>query len=148
MLSKATRDSSYSDNRGTPVAHPAQTCDLSTKAAHEWPQIPAKDRILSTSEQEQIEGRVRTALDELGIVGWEWIEIDPHFGDTADFCQQYGYDLPHAANAIIVASKRGPAAYCAGIVRGLRPSGCEQAGAGADGSVRGRPSPRRRKLAR
>ena len=72
---------------------------------------------MSTSEQEQIEGRVRTALDELGIVGWEWIEIDPHFGDTADFCQQYGYDLPHAANAIIVASKRGPAAYCAGIVR-------------------------------
>lgn len=65
----------------------------------------------------EIEGRVRAALDELGIAGWEWIEIDPQYGDTADFCQQYGYDLPHSANTIIVASKRGPAAYCAGIVR-------------------------------
>ena len=24
-----------------------------------------------------------------------------------DFCEQYGYDLPYAANKIIVASKRG-----------------------------------------
>jgi len=66
---------------------------------------------------EQIEGRVRKALDELGIAGWEWIEIDPQYGDTADFCEQYGYDLLHSANTIIVASKRGPAAFCAGIVR-------------------------------
>ena len=67
---------------------------------------------------EEIEGRVRTALDELGIAGWEWIEIDPRYGDTVDFCEQYGYDLPHSANTIIVAGpKRGPAAYCAGIVR-------------------------------
>lgn len=80
------------------------------------PQIPAKGRILSTPER--IEGRVRAALDELGIAGWEWIEIDPTYGDTADFCQQYGYDLPHCANTIIVASKRGPTAFCAGIVRG------------------------------
>ena len=70
---------------------------------------------MTTSEE--IEGRVRAALEELGIAGWEWIEIDPQYGDTAEFCQQYGYDLPHSANTIIVASKRGPAAYCAGIVR-------------------------------
>ena len=70
------------------------------------------------STPEQIEERVRAALDELGMAGWEWIEIDPQYGDTADFCEQYGYDLPHCANTIIVASKRGPAAYCAGIVRG------------------------------
>ena len=66
---------------------------------------------------QEIEARVRAALAELGIAGWEWIEIDPQYGDTADFCEQYGYDLPHSANTIIVASKRGPAAYCAGIVR-------------------------------
>ena len=66
---------------------------------------------------EAIEGRVRAALAELNIAGWEWIEIDPQYGDTADFCEQYGYDLPHSANTIIVASNRGPAAYCAGIVR-------------------------------
>ena len=69
------------------------------------------------STPERIEGRVRAALDDLGIAGWEWIEIDPRYADTADFCEQYGYDLPHSANTIIVASKRGPAAYCAGIVR-------------------------------
>ena len=69
------------------------------------------------STPEEIEGRVRTALDELGVAGWEWIEIDPQYGDTADFCQQYGYDAPHCANTIIVTSKRGPEAYCAGIVR-------------------------------
>ncbi len=85
---RGDRESSYSGNRVTPVARPVQTCDIGTKAAHQRPQIPAKDRILSTSEQEQIEGRVRAALDELGIVGWEWLEIDLRYGDTADFCQQ------------------------------------------------------------
>ena len=70
------------------------------------------------SASAEIERRVRAALDELGIADWEWIDIDPQYGDTADFCLQYGYDLPHCANTIIVASKRGPAAYCAGIVRG------------------------------
>ena len=71
---------------------------------------------MSTSGQ--IEQRVRAALGEFGIANWEWIEINPQYGDTADFCEQYGYDLPHCANTIIVASKRGPAAFCAGIVRG------------------------------
>jgi len=69
------------------------------------------------STPEEIEGRVRMALDGSGIAGWEWIAIDPQYGDTADFCERYGYDPPHCANTIIVAGKRGPAAYCAGIVR-------------------------------
>ena len=69
------------------------------------------------STPEEIEARVRAALDQLGIEGWEWIEIDPQYAATADFCEQYGYDLPHSANTIIVASKRGPAAYCAALVR-------------------------------
>ena len=50
------------------------------------------------STPEEMEGRVRAALDELGIEGWEWIEIDPQYGDTAEFCERYGYDLPHSAN--------------------------------------------------
>ena len=66
---------------------------------------------------EEIEARVKSALSDLGIAAWEWIKIDPRYGDTADFCEHYGYDLPHSANTTIVASKRGPAAYCAGIVR-------------------------------
>ncbi len=69
------------------------------------------------STTEDIEGRVRAALEDLGIAGWEWIEIDPQYAATADFCEKYGYDLPHSANTIIVASKRGPAAYCAALVR-------------------------------
>ena len=79
------------------------------------PYIHAKDGLMSTPEE--IERQVRAALDEFSIAGWEWIDIDPRYSDTADFCQHYGYDLPHSANTIIVAGKRGPAAYCAGIVR-------------------------------
>ena len=70
-----------------------------------------------TDDSKVLETRVRSALDELGIADWEWISIDPQYGDTADFCAQYGYDLPHSANTIIVASKRGAAAYSACIVR-------------------------------
>ena len=66
---------------------------------------------------EVIETRVRSVLADLDIADWEWITIDPQYGDTADFCAQYGYDLPHSANTIIVASKRGGTSYCACIVR-------------------------------
>ena len=69
------------------------------------------------ADSDTIEKRVRAVLTDLGIKGWEWIAIDPQYGDTADFCAQYGYDLPHSANTIIVASKRGAAAYSACIVR-------------------------------
>ena len=69
------------------------------------------------STPQEIEARVRAVMDELEITDWEWIEIDPQYADTAQFCQQYGYDLPHSANTIIVASKRGPAKYCAAVVR-------------------------------
>ena len=64
-----------------------------------------------------LETQIRAALNDLAIVDWEWISIDSQYGDTADFCAQYGYDLPHSANTIIVASKRGAAAYSACIVR-------------------------------
>ena len=71
----------------------------------------------NAADSAAMEQRVRAALSHLSIAGWEWIAIDPQFGDTADFCAQYGYDLPHSANTIVVASKRGPAAYAACIVR-------------------------------
>lgn len=69
------------------------------------------------NDSAEMETRVRVALDRLQISDWEWISIDPQYGDTADFCAQYGYDLPHSANTIIVASKRGAAAYSACVVR-------------------------------
>ncbi len=68
-------------------------------------------------DSDVLETQVRSALSDLAIADWEWISIDPQYGDTADFCAQYGYDLPHSANTIIVASKRGAAAYCACVVR-------------------------------
>ncbi len=71
----------------------------------------------SSDENHVLETRVRSVLHDLAIADWEWISIDPKYGDTADFCAQYGYDLPHSANTIIVASKRGAAAYSACIVR-------------------------------
>lgn len=71
----------------------------------------------TVDDSSALEDRVRSALDDLGVEDWEWISIDPRYGDTADFCAQYGYDLPHSANTIIVASKRGAAAYSACIVR-------------------------------
>ena len=83
------------------------------------PDAPAANRpVADPPTIEDVVSRVRAALVNLGIADWEWIPIDPAFGDTADFCAEYGFDLPHCANTIIVASKRGPAAYCAGIVRG------------------------------
>ena len=97
------------------------------------------------STPEEIEGRVRAALGELGIAGWKWIEIDPQYGDTADFCEQYGYDLPHSANTIVVASKRGPAAVLRGDREGVRAPGCEQASARVDGECRGRRLHRRKR---
>ena len=71
----------------------------------------------AVNDANSLEARVRTALTDLGIAEWEWISIDPQYGDTADFCAQYGYDLPHSANTIIVASKRGAAAFSACVVR-------------------------------
>ena len=73
---------------------------------------------MSTLDSAQIEARVREALAALSIVDWEWIPIDPQFGDTADFCAEYGFDLPHCANTIVVGSRRGAASYAACLVRG------------------------------
>ena len=58
-------------------------------------------------------GRSSTQLCNSSFV---LMEIDAQYSDIADFCQQYGYDLSHSANTIIVASKREPTAHCAGIV--------------------------------
>ena len=71
----------------------------------------------AADDSNALEARVQSVLNDLAISDWEWISIDPQYGDTADFCAQYGYDLPHSANTIIVASKRGAAAYSACVVR-------------------------------
>ena len=61
------------------------------------------------------ESSVRAVLDGLGVA-YEWMPCDPDFADTAAFCERYGVSPDTSANTIVVASRRGPEAYCACVV--------------------------------
>lgn len=63
-----------------------------------------------------IDARVAASLDALGV-SYEIMTIDPDFADTARFCERYGIPLENSANAIIVAGKKEPKAYCACVVK-------------------------------
>ena len=65
----------------------------------------------------KIEQLVVSTLVRLGIP-YQFIEIDPTFAETANFCQEYGYSLDKCGNTIIVASKKEPKRYSACVVRG------------------------------
>ncbi len=64
----------------------------------------------------EIERRVVAVLDGLGVP-YELQPIDPAFADTAAYCERYGVPLDHAANTIIVASKKEPRRYAACVVK-------------------------------
>jgi prolyl-tRNA editing enzyme YbaK/EbsC (Cys-tRNA(Pro) deacylase) len=64
---------------------------------------------------DDIERRVVHVLGALGVP-YELISIDPAFADTAAFCERYGVPPEHAANTIIVASKKEPKQFCACVV--------------------------------
>jgi prolyl-tRNA editing enzyme YbaK/EbsC (Cys-tRNA(Pro) deacylase) len=64
---------------------------------------------------DDIEARVRETLDGLGVP-YELFPIDPQYADTAAFCEHYGSPLDHAANTIIVASRKEPKQYAACVV--------------------------------
>jgi prolyl-tRNA editing enzyme YbaK/EbsC (Cys-tRNA(Pro) deacylase) len=61
------------------------------------------------------EQAVRAVLDGLSV-DYEWMPCDPDFADTAAFCERYGISPDISANTIVVASRRGPQAYCACVV--------------------------------
>lgn len=63
-----------------------------------------------------IERAVLQALESLGIE-YERIEIAPAFGDTADFCREYGYPVPECGNTILIASRSEPRQFAACVVR-------------------------------
>jgi prolyl-tRNA editing enzyme YbaK/EbsC (Cys-tRNA(Pro) deacylase) len=63
-----------------------------------------------------VERRVVEVLDRLGVP-YELQPIDPAFADTAAYCERYGVPLDHAANTIIVASKKEPRRYAACVVK-------------------------------
>lgn len=62
-----------------------------------------------------IETDLKDNLRSLNIK-YQWVDIDPCFADTADFCREYGYKIQESANTIIIASKRGEKKYCACLV--------------------------------
>ena len=64
----------------------------------------------------EVERRVVAVLDGLGVP-YELQAIDPAFADTAAYCERYGVPLEHAANTIIVASKKEPRRYAACVVK-------------------------------
>jgi prolyl-tRNA editing enzyme YbaK/EbsC (Cys-tRNA(Pro) deacylase) len=68
---------------------------------------------------EEIERRVIAVLDALGVP-YELHRIDPAFADTAAYCQEYGSSPEHAANTIIVVSKKEPRQYAACVVKATR----------------------------
>ncbi len=60
--------------------------------------------------------KVKNSLVQFGIEH-EVLECNPDWADTAAFCEHYGKDPGHAANTIIVASKKvEPTKYCACVV--------------------------------
>jgi len=73
----------------------------------------------STVDGDEIERRVVAVLDGTGIP-YELHRIDPAFADTAAYCVKYGSSPEHAANTIIVASKKEPKQYAACVVKATR----------------------------
>ena len=65
---------------------------------------------------EDIEQQVKSTLESMDAVEYEWIEVDPDFADTAEFCEKYGFPMDHSGNTIIIASTRGEKKYSACIV--------------------------------
>jgi prolyl-tRNA editing enzyme YbaK/EbsC (Cys-tRNA(Pro) deacylase) len=68
---------------------------------------------------DEIERRVVAVLHGLGVP-YEIHRIDPAFADTAAYCREYGSLPEHAANTIIVVSKKEPRQYAACVVKATR----------------------------
>lgn len=62
-----------------------------------------------------IESEIRQILKKLDI-DYRWIDVDPNFADTENFCAKYKYPMDKSGNTILVASKRGEKRYSASIV--------------------------------
>ena len=62
-----------------------------------------------------IESEIRQILKKLDI-DYRWIDVDPDFADTENFCAKYKYPMDKSGNTILVASKRGEKRYSASIV--------------------------------
>ena len=81
-----------------------------SSASHSWYVAPRVEPV------EDIERRVVEVLGRLGVP-YEREPIDPDYADTGPYCERYGVPLEHAANTIIVASKKEPRQYAACVVK-------------------------------
>lgn len=67
----------------------------------------------------EIAATVRARVAEWGVPH-KFLEIDPDFADTAQFCEKYGYSPVNSVNCIVVATKTGPRRYAACLVQAER----------------------------
>ncbi|MFD9129797.1 YbaK/EbsC family protein [Kitasatospora sp. NPDC059571] len=62
---------------------------------------------------------VRAGLDADGVP-YRWLDIDPEFADTAEFCARYGFAPVDSVNCILVVAKTEPRRYAACLVQATR----------------------------
>lgn len=66
-------------------------------------------------EVAELEPSVAECLQKYGIE-YKVLYCDPELADTAKFCEHYGYELEHASNAIVVATKLQPIRFACCMV--------------------------------
>src|SRR5439155_1543267 len=88
---------------------------ISSMNAGSWGLHSLRGSPLPNDGVTEIEARVVAALDGAGVP-YELIACDPHFADTAAFCERYGYPPSRSANTIVVASKKEPRRHVACVV--------------------------------
>ncbi|MGD9703942.1 MAG: YbaK/EbsC family protein [Acidimicrobiia bacterium] len=66
-------------------------------------------------EDEELEARVRGALDERGMA-YRVLDCDPAYADTAAFCEHCGVAPEHSANCIVVVGKGAERRYAVCLV--------------------------------
>jgi len=72
--------------------------------------------MLSMTQQiAEVDPTVAECLQKYGIEH-KVLQCQPELADTAIFCAHYGYELEHAANAIVVATKSDPVQFACCIV--------------------------------
>lgn len=71
--------------------------------------------ISMTEHATGLDTTVAECLEKFGIKH-EVLHCEPELADTAVFCSHYGYELQHAANAIVVATKAEPVQFACCIV--------------------------------
>lgn len=68
-----------------------------------------------TQQVAEVESSVAECLQKYGIE-YRVLYCQPEEADTATFCERYGYELQHASNAIVVATKSEPVQYACCMV--------------------------------